>query len=182
MKNKYQNRYRIPSARLRGWDYGWDAAYFVTLCTKGRYPYFGRVAPGEMILTPAGQAARDCWYAIPDHFPFVRLGEFIVMPNHVHGIVIIDKRGYGFNGGGAAGGLLLPQPPGNRFGPQSQNLPSIVRGYKIGVTKSARLTDSRFAWQARYHDHIIRTVDAHRRIAWYIRNNPRKWSEDRFYP
>jgi putative transposase len=89
--NKYQGKYRIPSARLASWDYGSNAAYFITICTHNMVHAFGEVVDGRANLTLLGQAADECWRAIPEHFPFVVLDEFVVMPNHVHGIVIIDK-------------------------------------------------------------------------------------------
>ncbi|MEA3349502.1 MAG: transposase [Chloroflexota bacterium] len=166
---KFKGKYRISSARLATWDYGSNAAYFVTICIADRSRDFGQVVNGEMILTPLGQSATDCWNAIPDHFPFVVLDEFVIMPNHVHGIIIIDKP----DGGGGDGP--------NKFGPQSKNLASIVRGYKIGVTKFARKHAIPFKWQPRYHDHIVRDAGEHERIQKYIRENPQKWDEDRFY-
>ena len=168
---KFKDRYRIPSARWATWDYGSNAAYFVTICTAGRSHDFGQVVNGGMILTPLGESAADCWEAIPDHFPFVVLDGFVVMPNHVHGIIIIDKPGGDGGGGGGA----------NRFGPQSKNLASIVRGYKIGVTKFAHRHNLPFKWQARYHDHVIRNAGEYERIREYIRENPQEWDEDRYY-
>ncbi len=164
--DKYQGKYRIPSARWAVWDYSANAAYFVTICIEGRAHLFGEVVNEEMMLTPLGQAAYDCWQAIPDHFPFVVLDVWVVMPNHVHGIIIIDKP----DGGGGQGP--------NRFGPQSQNLASIIRGYKIGVTKFARAHNLPFEWQARYHDHVIRDVAEYERIRAYIIENPKRWNED----
>lgn len=172
---KFKGKYRIPSARWATWDYGSNAAYFVTICTAGRTHDLGEIANGEMTLTPLGQAAADCWEAIPDHFPFVVLDGFVVMPNHVHGIIIIDKPVETQNL------ASLPQPPQNRFGPQSKNLASIVRGYKIGVTKYARQHNLAFKWQARYHDHVIRNRGEYERIRKYIHENPQKWAEDRHY-
>jgi len=166
---KFKGKYRIPSARWATWDYGSNAAYFVTICINDRTPDFGQVVNGEMILTPLGQVAAECWEAIPDHFPFVVLDAFVIMPNHVHGILIIDKP-EGDIGNGP-----------NRFGPQSRNLGSIVRGYKIGVTKYARQHNLPFKWQARYHDHVIRNAGEYKRIRKYIHENPQKWDEDRYY-
>lgn len=88
---KYQNKYRIPSARAHFWDYGWNAAYFITICTKNRACWFGDVVDDEMVLSDIGIIADQCWVDIPDHFPFVQLDVHVIMPNHVHGIVIIDK-------------------------------------------------------------------------------------------
>jgi putative transposase len=116
-----------------------------------------------------------------------------VMPNHVHGIIIIDKP-VGNPVFGCIGGMLdmqnfayLPIPPiqrtqtpKNKFGPQSQNLASIIRGYKTGVTKYARNNDIRFTWQSLYHDHIIRDNASFKRIQQYIINNPKNWDSDKF--
>ena len=208
MLDKFQNKYRISSARLQHWDYGSDALYFVTICTQNREHYFGEIADGKMQLSETGKMANRFWFEIPNHFPFVELGEFVVMPNHVHGIIIIDKTGYdGGIGDGTIGGVsngaivetqnfasLPPNPPqnpnspqnppptrGNIFGPQSQNLASIIRGYKIGVTKFARNNNVPFSWQSRFHDHIIRNHESFVRISDYIINNPVNWQDDKFY-
>src|SRR4029079_11026254 len=84
-------KYRIPSARLQSWDYRSNGAYFITICTKNREHYFGEILDGEMQLNEPGNLAEKYWIEIPDHFPFIELGNFVVMPNHVHGILIIDK-------------------------------------------------------------------------------------------
>ncbi|MDP2889248.1 MAG: hypothetical protein Q8P34_09845 [Bacteroidota bacterium] len=91
MSDKFQNKYRIPSARLQNWDYGWNAAYFITICTQNRECYFGKIVDDQMILSEIGTIVQQYWNAIPTHFPFVELGEFVVMPNHIHGIIIINK-------------------------------------------------------------------------------------------
>ena len=89
--DKFQNKYRISSARLQSWDYGWNAAYFITICTANRECYFGNIVDAKMELTEIGEIAKKYWQEIPWHFPFVKLDEFIIMPNHTHGIIIIDK-------------------------------------------------------------------------------------------
>lgn len=71
MSNRFQNKYRIESARLKNWDYGWNASYFITICTKDRVCFFGDVVDGEMVLNDIGAIANECWMAIPEHFPFV---------------------------------------------------------------------------------------------------------------
>lgn len=91
MTDKYQNKYRIPSARLRSWDYSSNAAYFITICTAKREHYFGKIIEGKMDLSEQGKMANQFWLEIPNHFAFAFLDEFVVMPNHVHGIIIIDK-------------------------------------------------------------------------------------------
>jgi len=91
MSDKFQNKYLISSARLKNWDYGSNAIYFVTICTQNREHYFGEIANGKMQLSETGKIAQRFWFEIPNHFPFVKLGEFVVMPNHLHGIIIIDR-------------------------------------------------------------------------------------------
>ena len=93
--DKFKDRYRIPSARWATWDYSANAAYFITICTARRIHFFGEIVDGVMNLTTLGQAAVDCWQIIPTHFPFVLVDAYVVMPNHIHGILIIDKRGDG---------------------------------------------------------------------------------------
>ena len=88
---KFNGKYRIPSARWAAWNYGSNGAYFVTICTANHAHYFGKITNNEMVPTPLGQAAVDFWNEIPAHFPFVVLDAFVVMPNQVHGIIIIDK-------------------------------------------------------------------------------------------
>lgn len=188
MSDRFQNRYRIESARLKNWDYGWNAVYFVTICTENREYFFGDVEDGVMVLNEIGKIANDCWLEIPEHFPFVQLGKHVVMPNHVHGIVVIDKPDDGRDDGRNVetqnfASLQSDQPESstkNKFGPQSKNLASIIRGFKIGVTKNARLINQGFAWQARYHDHIIRNDKSFDQISEYIINNPLNWSDDQF--
>ncbi len=199
MSEKYKNKYRIKSARLPNWDYGSNGMYFITICTKNREHFFGDVIDGKMQLNEIGNMAEKYWFEIPAHFPFVKLGAFVVMPNHIHGIVIIDKNGDDKTVDGAMvddamvetqnfASLLQPTPQPtassqskNKFGPQSKNLASIVRGYKIGVTKNARKIRADFQWQSRYYDHIIRNKYSFHNISKYIINNPLKWNEDKFY-
>ena len=89
--NRFQNKYRIPSARAQWWDYGWNGAYFITICTQNRKHFFGDVADGKMNLSQTGVIVDILWYEIPNHSKFVKLGDFVVMPNHIHGILILDK-------------------------------------------------------------------------------------------
>ncbi|GAB5410257.1 MAG: transposase [Balneolaceae bacterium] len=197
MSKRFQNKYLIDFARLKSWNYGWNGAYFITICTKNRESFFGKVSNQKMIFSDIGNIANQCWNSIPMYYPFVRLGEFIVMPNHVHGIIIIDKSNHDtvqtqhlasqkdiHNEAQGIAPVLQnesKQMPQNRFGPQSNNLASIVRGFKIGVTKNARKIRPDFKWQPRFHDHIIRNEESFQRISEYIRNNPVKWTDDKFY-
>ncbi|MFC4874724.1 transposase [Negadavirga shengliensis] len=191
MTNRYRNKYRIASARHPAWDYGWNAAYFVTICTKDRVCWFGDVVNGEMRPSQIGEIVQSEWVKTPKIRPDMNLelGAFVVMPNHFHGIIIIGENEYNDQGRDAMQGrdtmhCVSTQPadkPRNKFGPQSKNLASIIRGFKIGVTKNARINTQEFAWQSRYHDHIIRNEKSFHTISNYIMDNPMKWTEDKFY-
>lgn len=139
--------------RAEFWDYANASAYFITIVTQNRIRFFGEIVGEQMVLSPAGQAALDCWQAIPQHFPDVVIDEFIVMPDHVHGLLIFTKK---LNNS--------DEHAQNHFGPQSMNLASVVRGFKVGVTKAARLHHPKFALQARYHDRIVRDQWEYERI------------------
>ncbi|MDR2056986.1 MAG: hypothetical protein LBP83_01655 [Dysgonamonadaceae bacterium] len=174
---KFQNKYRIPSARAQWWDYSNSAAYFVTICTKNQENYFGNVVDGEMQLSEIGQIAQSEWEKTTEmrQDMNLQLGEYVVMPNHFHCIIIIAENQYNDKN------TIQSVSPQNKFGPQSKNLASIIRGFKIGVTANARKIHADFEWQSRYHDHIIRNIKEFQRIENYIFNNPANWGADKFY-
>ena len=188
---KFKNKYRIASTRATFWDYGWNAAYFITIITQNWSCWFGKVKNKKMELSDLGACANSCWLEIPNHFPFVELGAHVIMPNHVHGILIINKpvetQYFASPDGKSNRGdnvvetqnIATLQTPQNKLGPQSQNLAAIVRGFKIGVTKNARLIHPKFKWQPRFHDHIIRDERAFNAISNYILKNPAKWNSNR---
>ncbi len=176
---------RKNTVRLAGRDYGAVGKYFITICTKWRAPWFGSIHDGRMFLNAAGCVADQCWRDIPTHFPHVIPDAFVIMPDHVHGIITI---GYDRDMGVPHMGTgeprvraqnFAPLPPrGNRFGPQSRNLASIIRGFKIGVTLGARKCGyPEFQWQPRFHDRIIRDSDAYEQIRRYIALNPSRWKQ-----
>ncbi len=165
--------------RLQGYDYSSKGAYFVTICTHGRVDYFGEIRNGIMGLNELGCAAQECWQAIPRHFPDAILDEFVVMPNHVHGVLFIEGPGHGAGPQNFAALQNRNKPYKNKFGPQSKNLASIIRGYKVGVTRYARENGLEFSWQYRFHDRIVRNEQELDRIRRYIQNNPLKWYLDR---
>jgi putative transposase len=186
MQNKFQNKYRIPSARLQTWDYANNGAYFITICTQNREHFFGNIKNGIMQLSEIGKLAAQFWYEIPNHFPMVELGNFVVMPNHVHGILIIDKTND--EPFVETRQCLVSNIENNsiigssRFQNQGKNtISSIVGSYKSIVTKMSRQIDPNFGWQSRFHDHIIRNSESFENIQHYIEQNPSKWKEDTFY-
>jgi putative transposase len=190
MTEKYQNKYRIASARLQNWDYASEGAYFITICTKDRRHYFGAVKNGKMVLSNAGVIANLMWHEIKNHGKNVELGEFIVMPNHVHGILILNDISNLDPGLEVqtehALSLAPPAPaksPGQqRFQNQGKNtVSSIIGSYKSAVTKYCNQLGFEFGWQTRFYDHIIRDGRAFENISNYIINNPEKWDIDKFY-
>ncbi len=180
-QDKFKNKYRIESTRLRNWDYRWAGAYFITVCTKNRKCYFGDVKNGKMNLSSIGVIVRHEWLKTFEMRPDMNLqmGEFVVMPNHFHAVVIIGDNEYNTDGGGT---MHDGPEPKNKFGPQSKNLASIIRGFKIGVTTNARKINPNFAWQPGFYDHIIRNKKSFNAISKYIINNPLKWENDKFSP
>ncbi|HEX2394360.1 MAG TPA: transposase [Bacteroidales bacterium] len=168
---KFQNKYRIESSRLQNWDYGQNGDYYVTICTHGMETFFGKVISKEMILNSMGRIAFDCWQSIPDHFGFVILDTFIIMPNHIHGIITINKSApYNENN-------IVP-----RSRNQGKNtLSSIIGSYKSAVTKSIRKTVFMFSWQPRFYDHVIHHSDSYLRIKKYIEDNPQNWEKDKYF-
>ena len=177
MNNKYKNKYRIETTRLKGWDYGKNGYYFVTICTKDRIPYFGNVINGMVQLSEIGKIAFDELQKTPEIRKDMNLtlGEFVIMPNHIHCIIIIGENEYNNNRGYAMHGVFT-----NKFGPQSKNLPSIIRGFKSAVTKRAKIINPDFSWQPNYYEHIIRDEKSFKTISEYIINNPLKWNKDKY--
>ena len=160
------------SIRLQHYDYSQPGAYFVTICVQDRACLFGDVVDGEMRLNDAGHTAQECWHAIPIHFSHVDLDAFVVMPNHVHGIlVVVDS---------------LASEGAKNFSPlrgTSKTVGSVVRGFKIGVTTWMRTnTVIHGVWQRNYWEHIVRDESELNRIREYIVNNPGQWEMDRLYP
>jgi len=183
MSEKFQNKYRITSARLQNWDYGRNAAYFVTICTQHREHYFGDITNGIMQLSEIGLIVENEWLKTFQMRPDMNLqmDEFVIMPNHFHAIIIIGANQYNTPRKNAMHCVSTNGDYKNEFGPQSKNLASIIRGFKIGVTKNARKIHADFAWQSRFHDHIIRNDQSFLNIKNYIRNNPLKWTDDKLH-
>jgi len=187
MSELYRNKYRSDTARALWWDYGRNGAYFITICTKDRKHFFGKIDSEKMELSATGEIAEKMWYEIPNHHEYVELGGFVVMPNHVHGIILLNKpvgTGHGDKpvvvGTGHA--LSLQDVGKNRFQHIGKNtISSIVGSYKSAVTKHANRLGLPNGWQSRFHDRIIRDADEYDRIAEYIIKNPEKWFIDKFY-
>ena len=163
--------------RLKNYDYSHNGYYFVTICTKNHEHFFGEVENVTMQLNEFGKIAKKCWLEIPEHFPDIILDEFIIMPNHVHGIIIIEN-----NNTGNKNFCSLQEIPWQTT--LSKSLSSIIRGFKIGVTKCARRSNTgnknfcslpERIWQKSFYDHIVRNEKSLFYIREYIQNNPVKW-------
>lgn len=178
----FRNKYRINSTRLADWDYSSSGFYFVTICTKNKERHFGEINETQNTLsgnetqnfaslqaTEIGKIASQYWSEIPAHFPFVELDEFIIMPDHLHGILLFNKS-------------EQPTWQPNKAGPQSKNLASVIRGFKAGVKKYATMHDIEFEWQARYYDRVIRNSNELERIRKYISDNPGNWQSEQGNP
>lgn len=190
------SRERKSSLRLRSFDYTTDGAYFVTICTKNRENFFGEIENEKIVLNDCGKIVQKCWNDLPNHYSNCRLDEFVIMPNHAHGIIWINN---------------LPKPVGTGFKPvpthpepaptRPESVPTnpepvpthatlhglseIIRGFKtfssrqINIKFVEQSTPLVFRWQRSFHDHIIRNEDELNRIRDYIRLNPINWTKDK---
>ena len=178
----FRNKYRIPSARATWHDYN-GGAYFVTICTRDMEHYFGEIVGGEMNMTEIGEYVQQCIKNIPQHNTYANVPAFVVMPNHVHLIVIIDDEN--------ADSICRDVPwRVSTFGKnetmqtianQQGRLSTMIGGFKQSVTRYANVNSISFAWQTRFHDRIIRDCDEINRIAEYIENNVARWESDEFH-
>jgi REP element-mobilizing transposase RayT len=196
------NTHHRKSIRLKGYDYSQAGLYFITICAQDRLCLFGNIENGEMTLNDAGSIANECWLNIPKHFPNVVLHEHIVMPNHVHGIIELvganhhspvnhahDNGAKNVSHDNGAknvshdnGAKNVSHDNGAKnvspLRSPSKTIGSIVRGYKIGVTKWFRSNENmENIWQRNYWEHIIRDEQSYHRIVKYIINNPKNWKK-----
>lgn len=195
---------KTPRAKWHDYKGG---EYFVTICTKDRVHFFGEVYGGEMRMTSIGKMLKQ----EIEKTEKIRGGEvsiplYVIMPNHVHLIVVVSCRDASHassashasdmscvpgtkmdacdasvQGQGQEADRMDRIQQGQEFGPQSKNLGSVIRGIKSAVTRFANENNIPFAWQSRYHDHIVRNQDEMNRIAEYIETNPIRWESDCFY-
>ncbi len=183
-------RHHRRSIRLKGYDYSQAGAYFITIVTQDRACLFGEVVNGEMQLNAAGWIVHQCWEEIPAHFPHVSLDAFVVMPNHVHGIIVItEHRGTACperRGTACPERSTACRAPTEKFGhPVAGSVPTVIRSFKSAATKyinTMRGTPAVPVWQRNYYEHIIRNEKSLNRIRQYITNNPARWEMDRENP
>ena len=196
------NIHHCRSIRLREYDYSQGGLYFVTICVHNHECLFGEIVNEKMVFSPLGTIADIMWHEIKNHAQNIELQQFVVMPNHIHGIIEITNhcRGVACNAranaptctgvactGVACTGVACNAPTDDKneymasISPKSGTLSTIIRSYKSAVSKHAHRLDFGFAWQRNYHEHIIRDRNEHARIAEYVENNPINWGIDRFY-
>ncbi len=167
------------SIRLQGYDYSQAGAYFVTVCTHNRTCCFGEIVDGHMRLNSLGELVLATWLDLPGRFVQVSLDAFVVMPNHIHGILHITPVGAQFIAPDSTEQGAMNQGAINR----APTLGAVVRVLKAVSTRQIRLAGhGAFAWQRNYYEHIIRNEDSLARIREYIENNPLQWALDRENP
>ena len=152
----FQNKYRIPSIRLQKHNYSSSGYYFITICAKNKKCFFGNIINDVMQLNDVGKIVQKHWLKIPNHFPLVTLDEFVIMPNHIHGILVIRNTMR-----------------------KKICLGLIINQYKRICTIKIKQNYNFFAWQTRFYDRIIWNNISLENTRQYIRNNPYKWNRDR---
>ena len=162
--------------RLKDWDYSSEGVYFLTICCRERQPFFGKIINNEMICSEIGSIASQYWLEIPQHFPHVRLDDFVIMPNHIHGILILDYLMVGTRHG-------VSLQHANQFSrPLKNSVSVIINQYKSSVkrwcTKNGFI---HFTWQSRFYDQILHNEDSVARVRDYIFNNPKNWNSDELW-
>jgi putative transposase len=171
--------------RSKNHDYSADGHYFVTICTQDRIKFFGEIRNGKMVLNKFGEIAEKCWQEIPSHFDNVKSDVFIIMPNHVHGIVTMR------NGNASVGNADLRSLPSTRSIPDhlpekpdrtKMTLSKIIHGFKSSTTRRINGIQNKlfFAWQKSFHDHIIHNKKELDNIRKYISENPEMHKEEKY--
>lgn len=185
MPDKYNPEiHRRRSIRLKEYDYRRAAgAYFITICSWNNECLFGSILDGKMQLNENGQIVEGEWLQTGVVRPNVKLDTFVVMPNHIHGIIILNEDGGTIQS--VVGATRRVAPTGRPMGPVSGSIGAIIGQYKSIVTKrinKMRNTTWFNIWQRNYYEHIIRNENELNRIREYIRNNPARWAEDENNP
>lgn len=185
---KYLNKYRISSTRLATWDYTNPGCYFVTVCTAHRIPYLGEVVRGEIHLSEVGKIVAEEWLRTGQIRPNVELDAWVIMPNHLHGIIcIIETPRQGVSITTHQGPIPIQDISSPQRGIsigtnpkwKPNSLGSIINQFKSACTRRIRASiDPDFTWQSRYYDRIIRDDKSLAAIRKYILNNPPNWETD----
>ena len=166
------------SIRLKGYDYSLSGAYFITICVHCGLSELGEINGNDMFLSPYGRIVAATWESLPDHYSYVELDAFTVMPNHVHGIIVLTDVNIPPNVG--AGLRPAPTSEAGRHG-----VPEIVRAFKSFSARrinQTRGSQGQPFWQRNYYEHIIRNERAYFAIRDYILSNPANWGADKLNP
>ena len=175
------HRHHRRSIRLRNHDYTQPGGYFITIVTHQRACLFGQIVNEEMQLNDYGRIADECWRAIPEHFPNVELGTYVVMPNHVHGIIVINENRTTMNSSSSVGAQHASPLSPHRVKPKSIGV--IVGSFTSAVTRRiGRELNATGIWQRNYYEHIIRDHKDWDRIHRYLESNPSRWVQDEENP
>ena len=172
------NKHHRRSIRLKGYDYSQPGAYFVTICAYQRQCVFGDVVDGQMVLNQYGMVVADEWQKSSAIRREIKLDAWVIMPNHFHGIVIINNNPVGANG-------RSPLPNNRHPQMKPKSLSSLMAGFKSITTKKINIlrdTPETPLWQRNYYEHIIRNEEAMNKIRQYIINNPLSWENDQLHP
>jgi len=195
MKRYDQNSRNRKSIRLKEYDYSQSGLYFITICTRKKENILGEIKNGKMLLNECGQIAYDEWFELPKRFYIGKSDVFVVMPNHIHGIIQIV--------GGRAPARDAPTTTNGEMGVQDDNAiigetgtrndnagvttGNIVGAYKslvanrcLHIYKSKNIIMGKL-WQRNYYEHIIRNEKDYKQISEYILNNPINWQEDKYF-
>ena len=177
---RYRKRYRVESNRQSKHDYSRSGYYFITICTQDRFEWFGSVRNKRMCINTSGSIVHTVWNNIPNHFENIVIDEFVVMPDHVHGIVrIVDNEPnvetLHATSLPRSNNVKLSNEWFSDISPKRGTLSVVVRSFKSAATHQIRKIKPQFQWQANYHDRIIRSDRELRAVRKYIRNNPSVW-------
>ena len=173
---KFKNKYRIKSARVAWHDYN-KGVYFITICTKDRECFFGKISNKKMILSEIGEYTEEQVKTIPEHHPKTVIPQWVIMPNHIHMIVEIND----CDNVVRKESLNCKNQDMQKISNKQGLLSTVMCGFKQSIKNFAISKNIRFDWQTRFHDHIIRNEIALEHISEYIENNVLRWSEDCFY-
>lgn len=177
-KRLYKNKYRVDTYRLRGWDYRNSGVYFITIPTKNRFRYFGEIIDKKMHLNEIGKIADKNFKAIGDHFPNIKVDEYVIMPDHVHWLLVIDDYS----------GSYVENPDErldknaegyfSHISPKSESISTAIRSYKSACTREINLLNKNlnFKWQGLFYDKIARDERAYWNFKNYIKMNPERMS------
>lgn len=179
--------HKRKSIRLKGYDYSKSGIYYITICCQGRECRFGEIVNNEMVINEYGKIANDEWEKLPQQFQYFELNVFQIMPNHMHGIIVLMDNTVGATPAVAPNNTIAEIPNWTGVNPVPTSLGNIVGAYKslvankcLEIFKTKNETMGKL-WQRNYYEHIIRNEESYHRIAEYILNNPANWQQDKLF-